>query len=159
MKKIVLRVTLSLAALAFLMSPAVAAASPPQAVTVVSVADQAFLASLAVLPAGAPAPELAAKRPAFGLKSMCTANCANGGTVSCSGTTCSAVNGSCPSEPGHVTCDGATTACSACTSCGPTFCTGEDTCANSTCAGCQYTYTCNETTCTDHCHCILRTCF
>jgi hypothetical protein len=84
MKKMVLGLSF-LAALACLMSPAMAAASPPQAAMVVSVADQAFIASLTA-PVGTPAPELAAKRPAIGQKAMCTANCWNGGTVSCTGT-------------------------------------------------------------------------
>jgi hypothetical protein len=114
MKKMVLGLSLSLAALGFLMSPPLALAAPP-GVPALSLADQAFLASLAV-PAATPA----AKRPQVGAKSLCsaTANCWNGGTVSCSGnsstTSCSAVDGSCPGEPGHVTCDGVTTTCSAC---------------------------------------------
>jgi hypothetical protein len=113
MKKMVLGLSLSLVALGFLMSPAMAAASPPQVAPVLSAADQAFLASLAI--AGTPAPVPAAKRPHISPKDMCTANCANGGTVSCSGTgTCTAVDGNCPSEPGHVTCNGVTTSCSAC---------------------------------------------
>src|SRR6185295_4043750 len=80
MKKVVFRLSLSLVALGLLAAPAMAASSPA-----LSLADQAFVASLAVQ-AGAPAPVDAAKRPAIGLKSMCTANCWNGGTVSCSGT-------------------------------------------------------------------------
>ena len=115
MKKMVLGLSLSLAALAFLMPPPMAAAAP-QGVPALSLADQAFLASLAV-----PAANPAAKRPQIGAKSLCsaTANCANGGTVSCSGnsstTSCSAVDGNCSvGEPGHVTCDGVTTTCSAC---------------------------------------------
>lgn len=113
MKKMVLGLSLSLAALAFLMSPALAAPNPAPAAPVLSAADQDFLASLAA-PVGTPAPELTAKRPAIGQKAMCTANCWNGGTVSCTGTgTCTAVNGSCP-EPGHVTCDGTPHSCSAC---------------------------------------------
>jgi hypothetical protein len=162
MKKMVLGVALSLAALAFLMSPAPAAASPSPAATVVSVADQAFLASLAAAPAGTPAPELAAKRPGIRPKATCTALCGDGSNVSCSGSSCTAVNANnCPTELGHVTCDGFTTTCgsSTCPICGQNFCTGEDACANTQCAGCEYTYTCNTTTCTDHCHCILRTCF
>jgi len=150
-----LGLSLAVAALGFLTSPAVAASAP-----VLSVSDQAFLASLAKAPGGTPAPELAARRPSIGYKSMCTANCANGGTVSCSGSTCSAVNGSCPSEPGHVTCDGVTTSCSACTGCGEIgvdWCTGEDACA-ANCSPCDYTYTCNATFCTDHCRCNFRTC-
>jgi hypothetical protein len=158
MKKMVLGLSLSLAALGFLMSPPLALAAP-QAVPALSLADQAFLASLAV-----PAANPTAKRPQIGAKSLCsaTANCWNGGTVSCTGnnspSSCSAVDGNCSvGEPGHVTCDGATTTCSACPGCGPTFCTGESDCA-ANCYPCDYTYTCNETFCTDHCRCNFRTC-
>jgi hypothetical protein len=160
MKKMVLRVTLSLAALAFLMSPALAAASPLPAATVVSVADQAFLASLAVAPAGTPVPELAAKRPGIRPKATCTAICGNGSTVSCSGTTCTATNANCPTDPGHVVCDGATTACasSTCTTCSPTFCDDADAACSTQCDPCPYTLTCSETTCTSHCRCNFRNC-
>lgn len=46
----------------------------------------------------------------------CSANCQWGGTVSCpTGTNvCSAANSSCPSEQGHVTCDGVTIWCPMC---------------------------------------------
>lgn len=128
MKKMVLGLSLSLAALGFLMSPVMAATSPPQVAPVLSAADQAFIASLAVLPAGAPAPEPAAKRPHIAPKDMCTANCWNGGTVSCSGTgTCTAVDGSCP-EPGHVVCNGVTTSCSPCTDCDTLASQCDDSC-------------------------------
>ncbi|HEX4965158.1 MAG TPA: hypothetical protein VF173_30395 [Thermoanaerobaculia bacterium] len=120
MKKMLVGLSLSLAALGFLLSPAMAVASPPQAAPVLSVADQAFLASLAA-PLGTPAPVDAAKRPHIGPKSLCnaTANCWNGGTVTCSGnnsvTSCSAADGNCGvGEPGHVTCDGVTTPCAPC---------------------------------------------
>jgi len=112
-KKMLLGLSLAVAALGFLTSPAVAASAP-----VLSVSDQAFLASLAKAPGGTPAPELAARRPTINPKSLCTAtaNCWNGGTVSCSSNTstssCSAVDGDCNvGEQGHVTCDGVTTAC------------------------------------------------
>jgi hypothetical protein len=166
MKRMVLGLSLSLAAFGFLMSPTLAAASSTPAAPVLSLSDQAFLASLAPLPAGAPAPELAAnkpsaKKPAFGVKSFCSANCWNGGTVSCSGSTCSAVDGSCP-EPGHVTCDGVTTSCSACTgggSCGdPDFCTNAEADCAAGCAPCSYFFSCNENTCHFHCGCGLGGC-
>jgi len=163
MKKMVLGLLLSLAALAFLMSPAVAAPNPA-----LSAADQAFLASLATVPAGAPAPELAAKRPAIGPKSLCTAtaNCANGGTVSCSSNTstssCSAVDGNCGAcEPGHVTCDGVTTTCSPCANCicgDPNFCFDREADCEANCNPCSYNFTCNESTCSSHCRCIFSTC-
>lgn len=154
MKKMLLGLSLAVTALGFLMSPAMAATNPPQGAPVLSVADQAFLASLA-------APVPAAKRPHIGLKDTCIANCAGGGTVSCSGGgSCTAVDGNCGAgEPGHVTCAGTTTWCSPCPDCGPDWCTGEGDCAIQ-CTGCQYNYTCTDyPTCTDHCHCILRTCF
>jgi hypothetical protein len=113
-KKTLLGLSLAVAALALLVPPAVAASSP-QAAPTLSAADQAFLASLAAPGGAAVAPVPAAKRPLIGQKDLCVANCANGGTVSCSGTgTCTAVDGSCPGEPGHVTCNGVTTSCSAC---------------------------------------------
>src|SRR3954451_6555735 len=159
MKKMVLGLSLSLAAFGFLVSPTLAAASPSPAAPVLSLSDQAFLASLAPLPAGTPAPELAAKKPsakkpAFGVKSFCSANCWNGGTVSCSGSSCSAVNGSCP-EPGHVPCDGVTTSCSSCApGCGPDWCNESACAANCSNAGCDYDYTCYDyPSCSDHCRC------
>ncbi|HSS77469.1 MAG TPA: hypothetical protein VLV54_12080 [Thermoanaerobaculia bacterium] len=107
MKKMVLGLSLSLAALAFLLSPAMAAASPAP---VLSAEDQEFIASLA-----APAPELEAKRPGIGLKSACTAtaNCGTGSPVSCSGTSsCTAVDRNCAAGVrGNVTCDGVKTKC------------------------------------------------
>ncbi len=163
MKRMVLGLSLTLTALGFLMSPAMAATNPPQVARALSAADQAFLASLAV-PAKTPAPELAAKRPPIGQKGLCsaTANCWNGGTVTCNGnnstTSCTAVDGACGTEPGHVTCDGTTYTCP--TPCPPPACdcfSFEDACAFS-CNPCDYTFTCDDTTCVHHCHCIFRTC-
>lgn len=62
----------------------------------------------------------AAKRPQLLEKATCTANCLGGGTVTCSGTTCSAKNGTCGSPTGTVTCGGTTKSCpvlSMCTRC------------------------------------------
>jgi hypothetical protein len=154
MKRMVLALSLSLAAFGFLVSPPLAAASPAPAAPVLSLSDQAFLASLA----GTPAPELADKRPAVRLKSFCTVSCWSGGTITCTGNTCVGIDSSCPSEPGHVTCDGVTATCSPCPcEASPDWCTHEDDCAIQ-CAPCDYTYTCNETFCTDHCKCNFRTC-
>lgn len=65
----------------------------------------------------------AAKQPRIGLeKALCTAtaNCFPG-TVTCSGynsiTSCSSADRNCPTEQGHVTCDGHTTVCSAACTC------------------------------------------
>ena len=55
----------------------------------------------------------ATKRP-LPLKATCTATCYLSGTVSCSGTTCSATNGSSCSSRGKVTCGGTTHTCSNC---------------------------------------------
>jgi hypothetical protein len=55
----------------------------------------------------------AAKRP-LPLKATCTATCYLSGTISCTGSTCSAVNGSSCSAKGHVTCGGTTHTCSNC---------------------------------------------
>jgi hypothetical protein len=159
MKRMVLGLSLSLVALGFLVSPAMAAPSPPQGVQVLSLADQDFLASLAIAPAEAPAPELAAKRPAIGEKSLCnaTANCSPG-TVTCGGnnsvTSCSAADRNCNvGERGHVTCDGHTTWCpAACPSCPPTWCT--DDCSFCPCGG---SLICNPyPTCTSHCKCKIN---
>src|SRR6185295_11833938 len=139
--------------LSLLAAPAMAASSPA-----LSLADQAFVASLAVQ-AGAPAPVDAAKRPAIGLKSMCTANCWNGGTVSCSGTACNAVNGACPTEPGHVTCDGNTTTCpTPCNDCGGLDCNAERAACASDCSPCPFTFSCSLVTCNVTCHCKFSSC-
>ena len=91
------------------------------------------LAAILGLPAASSCPvqpaaaRQAAKRPAIPAgKALCTATatCQFGLTVSCSSNVnaanCSAVNASCPGEPGHVTCDGVTTSCQPC-------CTGTGT--------------------------------
>ena len=161
MKKMVLGLSLALAAFGFLLSPALAADNPQRAVATLSAADQAFLASLA-LPA---APTPAAQRPKGGLeKALChaAANCASG-TVSCDGNnstaSCTGVDRNCAAgERGHVTCDGVTTWCpTTCTDCGPDFCTGRQDCIDS-CYPCFAIYMCNATTCTDTCRCKFSTC-
>lgn len=48
------------------------------------------------------------------LDSTCTADCGPYTDVSCSGTTCNAVNRSCPGERGHVTCGSSTYYCPVC---------------------------------------------
>jgi hypothetical protein len=152
MKKLVLGFSLSLAALAFLVSPVLAATSPDPAAPVLSAEDQEFLASLA-LPAGAPAPELEAKGPAIRPKSFCsaTANCWNGGTVTCTstvsgGTGCTPTDGNCNvGERGHVVCNGVTTSCP--TAC-PVNCTAlQQQCADN-CGSCPIqTFVCTPYTC------------
>jgi hypothetical protein len=85
------------------------------------------LASAFAAPLAPPAPTLcssapaAVERPSFAAgitgKATCTADCGDlNASVSCSGSTCSAVNQSqtCPSGPGSVTCDGQTFYCAAC---------------------------------------------
>jgi len=57
---------------------------------------------------------LAAAKSPLPLKAICTANCYLGGTISCTGTSCSAVNGSSCSSKGNVTCGGTTHTCSNC---------------------------------------------
>src|SRR3954447_4596485 len=144
MKKMAL--VLVLAALSLMASPAMAAPDSPRVAPALSAADQAFLAALAT----APAPEPAAKRPALTGKALCTAsaNCANGGTVSCSGnnsaTSCSAVDGNCNvGEPGHVTCDGVTTWCSDCAC----SCAAERANCAADCDPCPFTFSCSTSTC------------
>jgi hypothetical protein len=44
----------------------------------------------------------------------CTAVCNSGITVSCTGSSCSAVNASCPSQQGYVTCGTRTVYCPSC---------------------------------------------
>jgi hypothetical protein len=165
MKKMVLGLSLALAALGFLMSPAMAA-NPPQVAPALSAADRAFIASLAATAKNPAAPALAAKRPlpGPGAKALCTAtaNCESG-TVTCSGnnstTSCTAVDRNCSwGEQGHVTCDGATTWCpTACPGCPPSWCTREANCSAS-CYPCDYDYTCDATYCTDDCRCRWSTC-
>jgi hypothetical protein len=167
MKKMVVGLSLALAILCFLVSPALAA-DPPQAPLTLSVADQAFLASLAKQ-VGTPDPVPAAKRPGrIGEKALCSAqaNCWDGSVISCQGnnstTSCSATDSNCSAgQRGSVTCDGNTTLCPACPpqDCGPDFCTweDEDNCAAS-CYPCSYRLTCNTTYCFEICRCDFRTC-
>lgn len=167
MKKLVLGLSLTLAALAFLLSPAMAETNASQAARTLSAADRAFLQSLASMPI---APAAASKRPGndpppVGENALCsaTANCWDGSTRSCQGynstVSCTAVDSNCPGQRGYVTCDGTTTLCPACPpgSCGEDWCQDEDACAIS-CSPCDYTYTCNATYCTDRCRCIFSTC-
>ena len=81
----------------------------------------ALAASLFAPPSTPAAPALCANAPSpiapieAAVKSLCVADC---GTfypdVSCNGTICNAVNRSCSSEQGHVTCDGTTFYCPVC---------------------------------------------
>lgn len=150
MKRMVLGVSMILACLVFLVPPATAATVSHGAPVLSD-----FLASLT-----GPAPVSAAKRPALREKSLCAAaaNCANGGTVSCSSNTstssCTAVDGNCSvGEPGHVTCDGVTTWCSPCFNCD----TLEQDCSWS-CNPCSYNFSCDPVTQDWSCRCILRGC-
>lgn len=151
MKKMALGVSMTLAALGLLVSPAMAA-RPSQSAPALST----FLASLAT-----PTPVSAAKRPAIPEKSLCAAaaNCAGGGTVSCSSNTstssCTAVDGNCAvNEPGHVTCDGVTTWC-------PNTCFNCDTLEQECsweCNPCSYRFSCDPTTGDWNCRCIFQGC-
>lgn len=163
MKRSVVVLSLTLAALGSLLSPAMAEMGEPQVARTLSAADQAFLASLAKMPL-APAP--AAKNPdepPIGEMALCTATASCGGyNISCEGnnstTSCSAWDRNCPGEQGHVTCDGNTTWCSeTCDGCPPGWCDGEAECAWG-CSPCDYTYTCNATYCFDRCRCHFSTC-
>ncbi|HYX24469.1 MAG TPA: hypothetical protein VFC23_09990 [Thermoanaerobaculia bacterium] len=72
-------------------------------------------------------PQDAAKRPRFGTKSTCIANCWNGSTVTCSGNSCSAVNSACSSgQRGSCTADGVTTSCPVC----PSTCSATAICSS-----------------------------
>jgi hypothetical protein len=114
MKKMVLGMVLTLAALGVMTSPAMAVPGSPPSAPVLSAADQAFLASLAL-----PDPTPAAKRPIVG-KTLCVAQCWDGSTVSCSGTSCSGTDSNCAVvQRGSVTCDGVKTRCPACPDCEP----------------------------------------
>ena len=71
--------------------------------------------SAPVLCSDAPAPvERANFASGVTVKAMCTADCGPFTDVSCSGNVCNAANRSCPGEQGHVTCDGTTYYCPAC---------------------------------------------
>jgi len=160
---------LVLAALGFLITPAMAA-DPPQGAPVLSAADRVFIASLAAqgrpqaTTESAPAPVPAARRPRLGsmAKSQCTAtaNCASG-TVSCQGnnspSSCTAVDRNCAvGEPGHVTCDGVTTWCP--TAC-PCTCEQLETWCSQECYPCSYNFTCiDPDNCDYFCHCRFSTC-
>lgn len=151
MKKMAWGISVILTAFVFLVPPAMAASVPHGAPAL-----SAFLASLAT-----PAPVPMAKRPALTGKALCTAsaNCANGGTVSCSGnnsaTSCSAVDGNCNvGEPGHVTCDGVTTWCSDCAC----SCAAERANCAADCDPCPFTFSCSTSTCPGTCHCKFAGC-
>lgn len=160
MKKLVLGLSLALASLGLVASPAMAVPDSPRVAPMLSVADQAFLATLA----RTPAPIAAAKRPIPGQKALCSATAAcDVGSVSCSGnnssTSCTAVDRNCAvGEPGHVTCDGVTTTCS--NPCPPPACDCaalQDDCQWN-CDPCPFVFTCDDTTCASTCRCRLRFC-
>jgi hypothetical protein len=110
MKKMAFGFALTLAALGLMASPAMAEPGARQSAPILSDADQAFLAALAL-----PDPTPAAKRPIQG-KVTCTASCGIDHPLTCpSGTTtCSAVDRSCPDQRGYVICDGVKTRCPVC---------------------------------------------
>jgi hypothetical protein len=161
-KKSSLGLFLGFAALAFLISPAMAADSP-RAAPALSAADRAFVASLAG-PREPTPPGRAPRRPpsgGAGEKSLCSAeaNCAiGGGTVSCQGnSSCSAVDGNCSwGEVGHVICDGNWYWCGG-ECCPANFCSHEFQCYQS-CWPCNYSYNCNWNGCYDDCECQWSTC-
>jgi hypothetical protein len=68
---------------------------------------------------------LAAGSLQFLEKSTCTANCLGSGTVTCSGSSCSARNGTCASLTGSVTCGGTTKYCGT-----PSYCTRCNVCGD-----------------------------
>jgi hypothetical protein len=155
MKKMAWGISVILTASVFLVPPA--AASVSHGVPSLS----AFLASLA------PAPVVAAKRPAAGLqgKSLCTASasCGPGGTITCNGnnstTSCSATDQDCSvAQRGSVTCDGVTTVCPNDCPCPVSFCDNKEANCDARCFGCEYNFDCDAVACTSSCHCILRTC-
>lgn len=164
MKKLVLELFLTFAALILLVFPATAETKEPQKAPALSAADRAFLASLARMPiAPAPAAKKPGEDPPIGENALCTASASCGSyTIACqsnsSPTSCSAADRNCPGEQGHVTCDGVTTWCSeTCDECPQGWCDGDADCAWN-CYPCPYTYTCNETYCTDRCRCNLQQC-
>ncbi|HEV2851274.1 MAG TPA: hypothetical protein VHC97_00565 [Thermoanaerobaculia bacterium] len=87
---------------------------------------------------GAPAQaEEVAARHRLNVKSTCTATCRDGSTVSCYGTTCSAVNAACSSgQRGY--CTGTSTGTIYCPAC-PTNCSARATCSPSGSVSCSGT--------------------
>lgn len=142
MKRTALTLVLALAALGLLTSPAMAAPGSQPAAPVLSAADQAFIASLALA-----APEPVAKRPIVG-KATCYANCWDGSTVTCSGTTCSGIDSNCSAgERGRVICDGTPVKCPKCPASPPDCSSLEAQCAAS-CGTCPVTsFTCDPYSC------------
>jgi hypothetical protein len=165
MKKRLLVLFLVLAALGFLLSPAMAADSPRPA-PVLSAADRAFIASITA-PVKTPAdPARPASRPpggGVGVLALCTAtaNCGSGSSVSCEDNTdpanCTSVDRNCAvGEPGHVTCDGNTTWCP--TAC-PCTCDYLESLCSQECYPCSYSFTCiDPDNCDYFCHCHFSTC-
>jgi hypothetical protein len=167
-KRLILGLFLTVAALGFLVSPAMAEADPPQKARALSAADRAFLAYLATLPispepaASAPAAKRSKRPPTE--KALCSATASCGSyNISCEGNnstaSCTAVDRNCDvGQRGRVTCDGVTTLCTEeCPGCPPGWCDDEENCAWN-CYPCAYTYSCNETYCTDRCRCHFATC-
>ncbi|HEX4960478.1 MAG TPA: hypothetical protein VF173_06545 [Thermoanaerobaculia bacterium] len=170
MKKMVFGLSLALAALGFLVSPAFAADPQRPGAQELNAADRSFVASLA---SRAPkAPEAPRKRPPAGWeKALCgaTAACGGGVTVSCTSnssvTSCSAADRNCAAgEQGHVTCAGVTTWCPGTCPCSSTVSCGNGTsvtCSGNSCstanrncaAGEQGHVTCDgvTTTCSNAC--------
>jgi hypothetical protein len=110
MRRMALGCVLTFAAFVLMTSPASAVPGSPQVASVLSAADQEFLASLAT-----PAPMLAAKRPIEG-KAMCTAVCGVDHPLVCppGTTTCSAVDADCAvGVRGYIICDSVKTKCPA----------------------------------------------
>src|SRR5262245_21350878 len=161
MKKLTLGLFLALVALGFLTSPALAADSPGAEPTL-SAADRAFIASIAGPREPMPPGRMPRRPPSGGTKALCsaTANCASG-TVYCEDNTnpanCTGVDRNCSvGEPGHVTCDGATTWCP--TACPCTCEQLESWCAQE-CYPCDYNFTCTDPdNCDYFCHCRFSTC-
>jgi hypothetical protein len=155
MKKLVVALFLTSAALGFFSLPAMA--DGPPVAPALNAADRAFLSSLA-----APQPVLAANKPGGGgaTESLCSAQayCALGGTISCQGnSSCHAQDGNCNwGVTGYVICDGQYYGCGG--SCCPEgFCTRDWQCAQS-CYPCNPIYTCDWGSCSDNCDCQWSTC-
>jgi hypothetical protein len=126
-KAVLLGVSLLMFALCAL--PALAAPDPA--------ASAAFAAIFA------PAPEVGAQpqaqdvaaRQGLPTKSTSTANCWNGSTVTCSGTTSSAVDSACPGQRGY--CTGTSSGTINCPACPTTGCTASTTCSPSGSVSCS----------------------
>lgn len=127
------RVSLGIALLSLVFGslPVLAATADPAAEALAAI----FAPASAPDPGVPSQPQDAAKLPSITLTADCTAHCKDGSTVSCSGSSCSAIDSACSSgQRGSCTANGVTTYCPSCD------CTAMVACSPSGMASCLSHY-------------------